>query len=457
MENLKTAVIVLLLMGVLYGAYQFLNQRDVPPPREVQLQLEQGIAPPQIEFGSPSGEFSAAPVALPPADGASGFSPVPLTPPSPENQFPPVAESGGALSPPSFAVVPDTDAEGHATSPRASALAPVATMSAPQVSLGNSPEVAPVGHAAPPESAYQTLANNTATNSPAPNSATNNIANNTTNNTAVNSSRLGDPFQGIQSNPFYRAGEQPENQAAPAASPAARNLGHDAFVRTWSEVRSLVEQGKIAPALGMLTVFYDSPDLSRNEREQLLKTLDSLAGRVIYSTEHYLEPAYEVRNAETLMDIAAQYNVDWRLLQNINGIRDPLVLVPKTKLKVVRGPFRAEVNLTTSELTLFVDKYYAGRFPVSIGRDPVPEVQQYTVRDKRDGKDYYLTDGRTVPARSPANPFGAHWIDLGHEVSIHGSAQRDVSAELGCISLSPLDAADVYGILTTGSTVSIRR
>lgn len=455
MENLKTAFIVLLLLGGLYGAYQFLNDRDVPPPREVQMQFEQGIAPPAIEFGGQSGEFSSAPVELPPAT-AFGEAPAPLNPPTPESPFPPLPGNAATLNPPSFAVMPEVSPSSEAVSPRAveSAGTPnqVETLSAPEVTATPIPEVAPAGHDAQAESVYRTVANSSSVGTE---TATN--ANPDTRTAPASSARIGDPFQGIQSNPFYRPSESgsPTSTVDPAT---VRNLGHEAFVRTWGEARELVEQGKFAPALAKLTVFYNSPDLSRGEQEQLLKTLDSLAGRVIYSTEHYLEQPYVVRNAENLMDIAAQYNVDWRLLQNINGIRDPLVLVPKTQLKVVRGPFHAEVNLTTSELTLFVDKYYAGRFPVSVGRDPVPALQQYTVRDKRDGKDYYMpADGRILPARTPSNPFGAHWIDLGQEVSIHGSAQRDVSPNLGCISLSPLDAADVYGILTTGSTVTVRR
>jgi lipoprotein-anchoring transpeptidase ErfK/SrfK len=157
------------------------------------------------------------------------------------------------------------------------------------------------------------------------------------------------------------------------------------------------------------------------------------------------------------MDIASRYNVQWQLLQNINGVRDPYVLVPKTQLKVVRGPFRAEVSLQTSHLTLFVDKYYAGRFPVSIGRDPMPPPGSYSVRDKREGRDYYPSNGRTVPMGHPSNPYGLHWIDLGSEVCIHGSAERDVSPDYGCISLSPRDAADVFGILSLGSPVVVKR
>jgi lipoprotein-anchoring transpeptidase ErfK/SrfK len=135
------------------------------------------------------------------------------------------------------------------------------------------------------------------------------------------------------------------------------------------------------------------------------------------------------------------------------------VLVPKSQLKVLHGPFRGEVSLTTGYLTLFVDKYYAGRFPASFGKEPLPAPGHYTVRDKSEGRDYYRAgDGRTIAANNQANPYGGHWIDLGSEICIHGSpAQRDVSPDYGCISLAPADAQDVYGILSLGSSMTIKR
>ena len=62
-----------------------------------------------------------------------------------------------------------------------------------------------------------------------------------------------------------------------------------------------------------------------------------------------------------------------------------------------------------------------------------------------------------VDAVIPANPFGNVWLDLGREVFIHGSPLAGADLQRGCISLSPRDADDVYGILSVGSTVRILR
>ena len=110
-----------------------------------------------------------------------------------------------------------------------------------------------------------------------------------------------------------------------------------------------------------------------------------------------------------------------QLLQKINGIENPNVLLPGSELKVLHGPFRADVDLQAQELTVFLDQLYAGRFPITVGRDPEPTTGEFQVRDKQLEKAYFSMDGRTIPAESPANPFGHVWLDLGREVCIHGS------------------------------------
>ncbi len=160
---------------------------------------------------------------------------------------------------------------------------------------------------------------------------------------------------------------------------------------------------------------------------------------------------------QTLADIAQLYNVPQQLLQKINGIENPNVLLPGTELKIVPGPFSADVDMAGQELTLFVDGLYAGRFPISLGADPMPKEGEFHVRDKQLGRTYYALDGRTIPADNPNNPFGRVWLDLDRDVCIHGSAAAGSNAQQGCISLSPRDADDVYSILSVGSKVRILR
>jgi hypothetical protein len=209
-------------------------------------------------------------------------------------------------------------------------------------------------------------------------------------------------------------------------------------------------------ALATLSLFYETPNLTSEQREQLLIRLDPLAREVIYSPEHLLEEPHRVGGSETLMDIADKYDVPWQLLANINGVDDPVTVLPGTDLKVLRGPFRADVDLVNQELTLFLGDLYAGRFPVGVGTDPVPRSGTYTIQEKNSAKTYYDMSGNPVPPGNPRNPYGSMWIDLGSGISLHGSPQPGKPTDQGCISVAGDYSRDVFGILSEGSSVTIR-
>lgn len=214
---------------------------------------------------------------------------------------------------------------------------------------------------------------------------------------------------------------------------------------------------KLRDALGTLSIFYNAPNMTGEQRSQLLARLDPLAREVIYSKRHLLEQPHRVGQDETLAEIASIYQVPWQLLANINQIGDPVTILPGTELKVVRGPFRAEVNLELKEITLFLGDLYAGRFPVEVGSDPTPVLGTYTIQEKQTKKTYYDREGSPVPPGSPANPYGDVWMDLGGMLSIHGSPNPTTPTNQGCISLASDAAKDVFGILSQGSSVTIRR
>ena len=246
-------------------------------------------------------------------------------------------------------------------------------------------------------------------------------------------------------------GEQPASQANEKAD--------EAFRQAWGVAKQQVEQGDLRSGLSTLSGFHGNDQINRDYYRQLLEILDYLAGEVIYSQKHALEPPYQVQATDTLEMIAHQYRVPMRLLQNINGIQDPGSLVPGSELKVVKGPFRAHVDLSDMEVTLFAGHLYAGRFACKIGTDPYPEPGQYTVLAKQQERSYYVADGSIIPGNDPSNPYGHVWLDLGDQVCLHGSAKNveRSGSQLGCIRMNGADSANVYGILSAGSQVLIRR
>jgi hypothetical protein len=217
--------------------------------------------------------------------------------------------------------------------------------------------------------------------------------------------------------------------------------------------------GKLKEALVQMTAWYGRAELTYDEKSDLIDLLNALAAEVIYSRRHFLETSYKAGPRESLEDIAKLHGISIELLASINQIPAPYVLLPNAELKVLRGPFRAEVNLTTKELTLYLDNMFAGQFPVSIGSD-IKEIDGgFNIMSKQTNRNYYAANGGTVSHTDPNNPYGKHWLDLGQDLCIHGSpaAENSPLSNAGCISLSPRDAEDVYNILTVGSKVTIKR
>jgi hypothetical protein len=217
------------------------------------------------------------------------------------------------------------------------------------------------------------------------------------------------------------------------------------------------DRGNLAAALEMMSQYYERPEIGYAEHTDLVDLLDALSREVIYSDRPLLGSAVTVSAQDTLQSLSERYRINADLLAAINKFGDTQALVPSTPMKVLEGPFRAQISLSRSELTIFLGKMYAGRFPVSISSKNQPPLGTYEIVDRRRDRTFYGTNV-VIPATAPTNPFGGYWLSLGGNLSIHGSPEQ-VTSDLegaGCISLAPLDAADVYRILGKGSSVEIR-
>lgn len=248
----------------------------------------------------------------------------------------------------------------------------------------------------------------------------------------------------------------PSSAMDPEIEAAKQRVQLYAFRMAWKTARDQVAEGKHREALLALTPFYNDPAIPKQEHQELVGWLDALAAKVIYSTEHLLEPPHEVRRGEDLYTISNKYRVPYLLLRNINAVRDNDVLIPGSKLKVLRGPFTAEVSLSHKEITVFVQKMYAGRFPFTLGPEPAPPGE-YLVVKKEPAKEFASVNG-TLDAKDPRNPYGGLYIDLGSGVAMHSSpGEAYADQRHGCIQLAPRDAEDLMAILSKDeSTVIIR-
>lgn len=239
--------------------------------------------------------------------------------------------------------------------------------------------------------------------------------------------------------------------------PDSANL---AFQAAWPRVDKLVAENKYRDALRLLSRYYRSEELNGPQRQRLLPYLDGLAGKVIFSTEHRLENApYTVAN-ESLVDIGNRWKVPAQLIYNINRekIPNPVAIAPGTQLKMVNGPFDAEIDMRRNIMTLYLGELYAGRFEIRVGVSGNPKPGNFRVLLKSEvGHNWRDAQGNSYPPGSPENGYGPNWIGLSGSLCIHAVDDLATDRHHGCIGLSSNDAKDVFAILGDGSNVKILR
>lgn len=461
MQTLKTAAIVVLLMTVMYGAYVSLTTPPEPLPDEVENMLvinEEGTLDFDTTLPDSLGELQIH----------SGSASEPSA-----TSTGPVTASLGSLGAATYdsaveSAMPGPETPGDATVPTVVSL-PEAGLPTPKSSesgirtmLSDGVGAPAAGLEIPAGAELATVSSSPRayprTNStfelPDPSSMVSSFDATPGGDSIPPLAVTGGSSAGIPTAPGAQGVSPIPSLDASANERGSHSLGLANALRTADRLYS---EDRRKEALATLSIFYNTPDLSGEQRSELLSRLDPLAREVIYSPRHLLEQPHRVGQSETLIDIATRYDVPWQLLANINQIDDPVAILPGTELKVVRGPFRAEVSVSMKELTLFLGDLYAGRFPIGIGSDPPPQPGTFTVQDKQTSKTYYDATGSPVPAGSPENPYGEIWIDLGGQLCIHGSPSTTNPTDKGCISLAADYADDLYGILSHGSSVTIHR
>ena len=443
MDTLKTVFVVGLLGVVLYFAYTFLSKEEGSPPPEVADLTEDldDLSAPKIDLGpslSPDSEDyqSRMQAELLDSSADSSNDPPEVGIPSYEQADEQADGGGGVTSTPD----PYGTADPYAGNDPYGEVDPYA---ANDPYLGDSSGGSTDGGYAPSRPPYGDNVGVDESNAVGQG-----------NEQADRALASGGPKRGIP-NPYSGA----EDTTSAGRSTAGRSTAEQITIADWvgekQTVQKLIAESRHAEALRHLSTVYRSQQLSDADRIEALDIMDPLAGMVIYSRDHVLAAPYVVKRDETLVQIAQNHNVPMALLRNINGIDDPQTLRSGAELKVVRGPFSADIDTVTSEMTLYVQDMYAGRFAVRVGANPAPSPGTFRVNKKEDGKTFVAAQDGALPKDHPQNPYGRVWIDLGNSVGIHGSHQP-LPNELGCISLSPLDANDVFAILSQGSTVIVR-
>jgi L,D-transpeptidase ErfK/SrfK len=193
-------------------------------------------------------------------------------------------------------------------------------------------------------------------------------------------------------------------------------------------------------------------------RDELLPELNRLAKPVFFDAgDHAIEP-YTVESGDILSKVANRYRLSWQYLAKLNRV-DPKRIRAGQKLKVVRGPFSAAINLSEFRLTIHLQGYFVKSYLVGIGKDGQGPMGALAVLDKVENPQYTDPNGKVIAGDDPANPLGERWLDLGDGYGIHGTTEPNSigqAASRGCIRMRDADIIEVYDFLVPGSEVVIK-
>jgi LysM repeat protein len=221
-------------------------------------------------------------------------------------------------------------------------------------------------------------------------------------------------------------------------------------------IDTLLENGDyIVAHREMSNIYWRQSEL----RSQIMSRIDENAARIYFNPQpHFLQP-YELQSGDLLQRVAPKFSLSWQYLAKLNRISDPSRIRAGQKLKVIKGPFSAFVDLSEFELTIHAHGFVVKRYSVGIGQDGSSPIGKFKVLEKIPTPQYTDPDGKVIAGGAPDNPLGPYWLDLGDSYGIHGTIDPTSIGKAesrGCIRMRNEEVAEVYDFLITGSEVVIR-
>lgn len=245
----------------------------------------------------------------------------------------------------------------------------------------------------------------------------------------------------------------------------------------------LIGEGRLVEARALLTQALDSGALNSTnatDARQLLGMINSelVFGPSVYPNDPWASE-YVVKPGDSLSRIVSSENlqVDWRLLQLINGLKRPEHIQVGQALKVLHGPFHASINKGTHRLDLYMgvgpERTFVRTYDVGLGALNSTPLGRFQVRKGSKLVNPTWTNPRTgqfYPADDPENPIGEYWMGLrgidetnGGErgFGIHGTIDPEsigTDSSMGCVRLRDGEIDMIYAVMAEGvSTIDVHR
>lgn len=232
--------------------------------------------------------------------------------------------------------------------------------------------------------------------------------------------------------------------------------------------------GDLLAARGLFSKALADSRSVASDRDSLRDKLAKISDELVFSNKVVagdpMTETYTVAAGDSLIRIARKRDLatDWRLIQRINGLKDPGALKVGQKLKLVRGPFHAVVSKSAYRLDLYTGSpddqetwTFVKSFKVGLGTENGTPTGTFVVKPASKLVNPHWTNPKTgehFDASDPKNPIGEFWMGIEgvgasavHKgFGLHGTIEPDSIGQqksMGCVRLGDQDIALLYELL----------
>lgn len=276
--------------------------------------------------------------------------------------------------------------------------------------------------------------------------------------------------------PIAPGSSGPTPSGAPDAAPS--NAGVPARVL---EADQLLARGDKVGARRLLNEALRDSTLREADRVSVRTKIADLNQDLVFSSKvtagDPLVEVYEIQTGDRLAKISDRRELatHWKLIQRVNGLKDPGRIQVGQKLKLVRGPFHAVVDKSDFRMDVYHGQpgapetwTYIRSFNVGLGKGDGTPVGTFVVaRNSKVENPAWVNPQNSLEKYDkddPRNPIGEFWLGLEGQgaaasytgYGIHGTIEPDSigrQMSLGCVRLLPEDIALVYELLEGGISV----
>ncbi|MFZ5802094.1 MAG: L,D-transpeptidase family protein [Candidatus Omnitrophota bacterium] len=223
-------------------------------------------------------------------------------------------------------------------------------------------------------------------------------------------------------------------------------------------IEKLKKQGSLLKAQAEYETLLAAAGLTAADRERVQKGYEALNWNILFANAKLLPlEKHKVVAGDALYNIAKKYKTTVDIIKKTNGLKND-VIYPGKELLILPADFSIEINKKENWLKLFLGGKPIKTYPVATGKDNSTPAGEFKITHKLENPTWYRT-GAVIPPGSPENSLGTRWLGFDKKgYGIHGTTEPELIGQhvsLGCIRMLNPDVEEVYGLVPSGTPVTV--